>query len=81
MIFTITIFILLKAATMSFSYVPDTQREYKTVVVCNGDSLWSIASQYTSGDIRHKIDDIKAFNNLKNDSLTVGDHLLIPLYD
>lgn len=81
MIFTITLFFLLKAATMTFSYIPSEQREYKTVVVGVGDSLWSIASEHTSGDIRHKIDDIREFNNLKTDTLSIGDHILVPIYD
>lgn len=81
MIFTFTAFILIKAATMAFSYVPSAEREYKTVVVSAGDSLWSIASEHTSGDIRRKVSDIKNFNNLKSNTLSVGDHILVPLYD
>lgn len=81
MVFTIAVFVLLKAATMTFSYVPSEQREYKTVVVGAGDSLWSIASEHTSGDIRRKVADIKDFNNLKTDTLSVGEHILVPLYD
>lgn len=81
MVFTITVFVLLKATTMTFSYVPSEQREYKTVVVGAGDSLWSIASEHTSGDIRQKVDDIRDFNNLKTDILSVGEHILIPIYD
>ena len=81
MVFAFTTFILIKAATMAFSYVPSEEREYKTVVVGAGDTLWSIASEYTSGDIRRKVSDIKDFNNLTSNTLSVGEHILVPLYD
>lgn len=81
MVLSLTMFILIQAATMAFSYIPDGQREYKTVVVRSGDTLWSIASKNSTGDVRDKIKDIKIFNNLKSDVLTVGDHIRVPLYD
>ena len=81
LIFSLTVFMLVQAATMAFSYIPEGEREYKTVVVSSGDTLWSIACEYTSGDVRSKIKDIKNFNNMTNDVLTVGEHLKVPLYD
>ena len=81
LIFSLVVFMLVQAATMAFSYIPDSEREYKTVVVSTGDTLWSIASEYASGDVRSKIKDIKNFNNLNSDVLTVGKHLKVPLYD
>ena len=66
---------------MTFSYVPESEREYKIVIVRSGDTLWSIASEYSSGDVRDKIKDIKSFNNLKSDILVVGDRISVPLYD
>ncbi|MFA7636465.1 MAG: LysM peptidoglycan-binding domain-containing protein [Monoglobales bacterium] len=80
-IMTLTVFMIVQAATMAFSYIPENEREYKTVVVCSGDTLWSIASKYASGDIRRKIKDIKSFNNLESDFLTVGEHILVPIND
>lgn len=81
LVFSLTVFMLIQAATMVFSYIPDSEREYKTVVVSSGDTLWSIASKYASGDVRSKIKDIKNFNNLTTDVLTVGEHIRVPIYD
>ncbi len=81
LIFSIAMFLLLQAATNVSSYVPEESREYKTVVVSSGDTLWSIASEYADGDIRDKIKDIKKFNNLKSDVLELGSHVKVPLYD
>ncbi len=81
MILSLTVFLLVQAAGVAFSYIPDNQREYKTIVVCSGDTLWSIASKYTTGDVRSKIKDIKNFNNLSSDVLTVGEHIRVPLFD
>ena len=80
-VLSLTLFMLLQAATMTFSYVPESDREYKTVIVRSGDTLWSIASEYATGDVRDKIKDIKSFNNLKSDTLVIGDHISVPLYD
>lgn len=79
-IFTLTVFLLIKVATVSFSYVPDAEREFKTVVAKPGDTLWSIANEYSDGDIRDKVADIKKFNSLKSDVLCAGDHIKVPLY-
>ena len=80
-VLSLTLFMLLQAATMTFSYVSESDREYKTVIVRSGDTLWSIASEYATGDVRDKIKDIKSFNNLKSDTLVIGDHISVPLYD
>ena len=81
MVITLTVFMLVQATTMTFSYVPDSEREYKTVIVRSGDTLWSIANEYSSGDVRDKIKDIKKFNNLKSDVLCVGDRIQVPIYE
>ena len=81
LMFSITIFLLLQAATKVSSYVPEESREYKTVVISSGDTLWSIASEYADGDVRDKIKDIKKFNGLKSDVLEIGSRVKVPLYD
>lgn len=81
MVLSLTLFMLIQAATMAFSYVPEAEREYKTVVVASGDTLWSIASEYATDDVRDKIKDIKKFNNLSGDTLTVGEHIRVPIHD
>ena len=81
MIFTLIVFMMVQAATMTFSYIPESEREYKTVIVRSGDTLWSIANEYASGDVRDKIKDIKKFNNLRSDVLSVGDRIQVPIYE
>ncbi len=81
MVFSLTLFMLIQACTMTFSYLPSEEREYRTVVVRSGDTLWSIAESMCDGDVRKEIKDIKKFNNLKSDTLNVGDHIKVPLYD
>lgn len=80
-VFSIAMFLILQAATNVSSYVPEESREFKTIVVSSGDTLWSIASEYADGDVRDKIKDIKKFNGLKSDILEIGSRVKVPLYD
>lgn len=67
---------------VSFSY---TTKKYKTIYVCSGDTLWSIATNlqnteyYKGKDVRDIISDVKLINNLKNSNLSIGDELIIPV--
>lgn len=67
---------------VSFSY---TTKKYKTIYVCSGDTLWSIATNlqntdyYKGRDVREIISDVKLINNLNNSSLSVGEELIIPV--
>lgn len=56
------------------------QIKYTKIVVCSGDTLWTIASEYTDqkGDIREFIYNIKKINNLNSALITPGQELLIP---
>lgn len=49
------------------------ESEYIVYQVVPGDTLYSIASRYNT-----KVDSIKAYNNLTNDTLTIGQVLQIP---
>lgn len=53
---------------------PVTEEEFVVYEVMSGDTLYSIARKYDT-----KVDTIKAYNNLKNDVLSVGQVLQIPL--
>ena len=57
-----------------FSY---EEPKYKNVVVCQGETLWSIASEL-EGNINENIYNIKKLNNLENSSLYIGQELVIP---
>ena len=57
-----------------FSY---TEPEYKEIIVSEGDTLWSIASNL-KGNVNENIYEIKKKNNLKDSYIYVGQELLIP---
>lgn len=56
-----------------------TDKQYVTVAVNSGDTLWSIAGEHTDGDIRSEIIKIKKLNNLKTSDLTTDMILKIPV--
>ena len=62
----------------AFGYSP---KEYTTVVVSSGDTLWSIASEKADGtkDIRSVLSEIRAINDLDSDILYEGTILKVPL--
>lgn len=63
-----------------------TTKEYKTIFIKSGDTLWSIASElqennnyYEGKDIRYIIDDLKEINNLNNSTVYINQELKIPV--
>lgn len=52
----------------------------KTVTVCKGDTLWTIAQQHyeNQGDIRNYVYRIREANGLPSSRLTVGQTLVLP---
>lgn len=53
------------------------EEKYKNITVCQGETLWSIASNL-KGNINKNIYDIKKLNNLDNSNLYIGQELIIP---
>lgn len=51
--------------------------EYETIIVAEGDTLWSIASSL-EGNVRENIYNIKEVNNLDSSMIYVGQELLVP---
>ena len=51
--------------------------EYDTIIVAEGDTLWSIASSL-EGNVRENIYNIKEINNLHSSMIYVGQELLVP---
>lgn len=53
--------------------------KYATVVVAQGDTLWSIANDYYENerDIRNKIEEIKEINDMKTSSIKIGQELIL----
>ena len=76
--------VLLICINKSYS---NSDENYKTVIVLNGESLWSIAKSeieknkyFENKDIRDVIFEIKKINNLEKSDLIEGMKLKIPIY-
>ena len=52
---------------------------YSVVVVAPGETLWSVAAAYASGDVQGFINEIREINNLKGYDLQAGQRLRVPL--
>lgn len=62
------------------------EKEYKTIYVSCGDTLWNIAktesktnSYYKDKDIRNIINDIMKENNLNDSTLSIDQKLIVPV--
>lgn len=63
-----------------------TTKEYKTIYVKPGDTLWSIASDlqendnyYDGKDIRYIIGDLKEINSLNTSTVYINQEIQIPV--
>jgi len=73
--------LLIVKSTLSY-----TSKEYKTIYVNSGDTLWSIASDlqendnyYEGKDIRYIIGDLKEINSLNSSTVYANQELQIPV--
>ncbi len=58
----------------------DTQKDYQTIEVESGDTLWDLAEEYGNGtDIRRYIEKIKVMNGMSDSGIFEGDILKMPL--
>ncbi len=55
-----------------------TPIEYNSVIVAEGDTLWSIASEI-EGNIRENVYIIRELNNIKGSIIYVGQELVVPV--
>ncbi len=57
---------------------------YQSVMIGNGDSLWSIAAEQTAHipelNCKDYVSEMKTINGLKSDDIRYGDYLIIPVY-
>lgn len=84
--FTLFLTVMVILTCCGFSSVkkhvtPREEMDAITILVSNGDTLWSIASDYNEGneDIRKLVHRIKKYNNLKSYTIYDGDEILIPV--
>lgn len=78
-LFLTVLFFAISFLTNMFLYKVFSHEEqlYKEVVVCKGETLWSIAKDL-NGNVNENIYNIKKLNNLSNSNLYVGQRLVIP---
>ena len=55
-----------------------TAPSYEIVVVAPGETLWSVAAAYASGDVQGLVNEIREVNNLQGFDLQAGQKLRIP---
>jgi LysM repeat protein len=56
-----------------------TAPSYEIVVVAPGETLWSVAAAYATGDVQGMVNEIREANNLKGVDLQAGQKLRVPL--
>ena len=56
-----------------------TAPSYEIIVVAPGETLWSVAAAYGSGDVQGLVSDIRQANNLTGFDLQAGQRLRVPL--
>ena len=61
------------------------EKQYKSIYVSKGDTLWNIAKDnqinngyYKDKDIRYIINDLMKINNLSNSNIKINEEILIP---
>ena len=59
--------------------VASTAPSYEIIVVAPGETLWSVAAAYGSGDVQGLVSDIREANNLTGFDLQAGQRLRVPL--
>ena len=52
---------------------------YSVVVVAPGETLWSVAAAYGTGDVQGLVNEIREANNLTGFDLQAGQRLRVPL--
>ena len=59
----------------------DSKTEYVKVIVAPGDTLWSIAQEYTDGskDIRAYVYEISKVNNIESCQIYAGQEINVPI--
>ena len=55
-----------------------TAPSYEIIVVAPGETLWSVAAAYASGDVQGLVNEIREVNNLQGFDLQAGQKLRIP---
>ena len=65
------------------TYIAQTEIYYGSIEITTGDTLWDIANTYTKGtdiSISEYVDQLKAMNQLSNETIYAGQHLTVAYY-
>lgn len=66
-------------------FMGDSNKYYKSIIVANDDTLWSIAEKYMDKEhydsINDYIEEVKHMNDLTGDVIHYGEYLIIPYYN
>ncbi len=79
----VILFFVFLTPTKSTSAQIVGEKTVKSVMVTEGDSLWSIASEYYTeldGSMSDYMDEIRRTNQLSSDAIRAGNYLVIPYY-
>ena len=82
----ITALSIIIGSIVSDAHTTETDQAYKyytSIMIQEGDTLWSIADEHMSGQYKSKqsyISEIKKLNHLTNDSIMAGQYLIISYY-
>lgn len=83
------IFLLILSSILINLFLPNQiaygniqKREYDTIHISKGDTLWNIAKEYNTKkyDLRRVIHEIEITNNISNANIHPGDIIKIPIY-
>lgn len=76
---SMSILVFLIVAIFNISIATSDEAETISYTVCKGDTLWTIAGEYTpkNKDIRQTIYEIKQLNNMTNSNIYEGQELKI----
>ena len=68
------------AATSGANQVADSASpRYAVVVIAPGDTLWSVAAAYATGDVAGMVNEIREANSLTGFDLQAGQKLRVPI--
>ncbi len=81
LLFLSVIFILSAIISNNYARGDKDTGPYITVLIKEGDTLWSIAKRYKpkENDIRQFIKEIREVNSLESANIISGEHIQIPL--
>ena len=83
LIFVFAIFFFFLSSNTKTSAHVDATKHVCSVVIQDGDTLWSIANTYHTeldGSIDDYVSEIKETNDITSDVIHEGNYLLIPYY-